>query len=54
MTLFFAEKPGSFSSPVYQSLQEEKIAYTVAESVPIIIICFSSEVNSLTLAVQLR
>lgn len=33
MTLFFAEKPGSFSSQVYQGLQEEIIAYTVVESV---------------------
>lgn len=33
MTLLFAEKPGSFSSQVYQGLQEEMIAYTVAESV---------------------
>lgn len=33
MTLFFAEKPGSFSSRVHQGLQEEMIAYTIAESV---------------------
>lgn len=34
MTLFFAKKAGSFSSQVYQGLQEEMIAYTIAESVP--------------------
>lgn len=32
-TLLFAGKPESFSFQVYQGLQEEMIAYTVAESV---------------------
>lgn len=48
-TLCIAQKPGSFSSQVYQGLQDEVIAYIVTEPITDNYIYFSTEVICLTL-----